>query len=93
MPKVLAEAVEYERRNKRNRLKKHEIRVKGRLSRKQEKKRQRWLEGKKEENEALGGYKMSHMDVKLLEHRVQVQTWQRKKIQESSGRNPGSDQP
>lgn len=65
MPKVLAEAAEDERRNKRNRLKKHEIRVKGRLSRKPGRKRQRWLEGKKEENEELGGYKKSHMDVKL----------------------------
>ena len=47
MPKVLVEAVENERPNKRNRLNKHEIRGKGRLRRKQGKTRLRWLEGEK----------------------------------------------
>ena len=41
---------------------------------------------------SMRGNKKSHMDVKLLEPRVEVQTWQWKRIQESPGRKPGSDQ-
>lgn len=49
-----------------------------------------WRKGGKE---AQGDNEKSHMDVKLLELRGQVQIQLHKKIGESLGRKPRSDQP